>query len=46
MKVSDSMIFMWLWQRLRLLQAGGYDPYNSVGPLKIGRSGISFSWRA
>ena len=44
MKLSDSMLAMFL-AKLKELRANGYDPYNSVGPLRIGKLGHSFSWR-
>lgn len=42
MKTSETLRAMWL-QRLKELKAEGYDPYNSLGLLKLGK--ISISWR-
>lgn len=44
MKLSDCMLASFL-AKLKELRLDGYDPYNSVGALKIGSAGISFSWR-
>lgn len=42
MKTSDTLRAMWV-KKLRELRAAGYDPYNSLGPLRLGK--ISLSWR-
>jgi len=41
----DALLYR-AWQaKLQEIRATGYDPYNSVGDLKLGTGGISFTWR-
>lgn len=42
MKTTDTLRAMWM-RRLKEMRAEGYDPYNSIGSLKLGT--ISISWR-
>lgn len=42
MKTTSTLRAMWLI-KFRELRAEGYDPYNSLGSLKLGK--ISLSWR-
>lgn len=42
MNVSDTMRTFWL-RKLHQLRVNGYDPYNSLGVLRLGK--ISISWR-
>lgn len=42
MRRSSTMRAMWL-QKFKELRANGYDPYNSIGNLRLDE--ISISWR-
>lgn len=42
MKTTDTIRAMWMI-KLRELRTNGYDPYNSLGLLRLGK--ISLSWR-